>query len=170
MQDLNKLTVAELRSEIKIRHENGELPTGWSKLRKSELMKILTDLRSRENTAVAVVDDMSVTDEALQDFVGSALSAASGIGALGGAMQAFGTVLHEQFEAFTAAERQGLNEAKYRGRYAGREAVVQVRRHVTLGTVIDRVHRGTELLLVLRHAEDAGHPRVTLHKAVDVLV
>lgn len=170
MQDLNKLTVAELRSEIKTRHENGELPTGWSKLRKSELMNILTDLRSRENTAVAVVDDMSVTDEALQDFVGAAMSAASGIDKVRGAIQVLGTILHEQAEAFTAAEREQLNEAKYRGRYEGKPAVVQIRKHVVEGTVTDRVHRGTELLLVLRHAEDAGHPRVTLHKAVDVLV
>jgi hypothetical protein len=163
MQDLNKLTVPELRKLAKELTDDSV-----SKLRKAELIDVieksraLTDL---DNQATAYI-----TDGELQDFVGSALSAASGIGQLGGAMQAFGTVLHEQFETFTAAERQELNEAKYRGRYEGKPAVVQMRKHVIEGTVTDRVHRGSELLLVLRHAEDAGHPRVTLHRAVDVLV
>lgn len=163
MQDLNKLTVPELRKMAKELTDDSV-----SKLRKAELIDVIAKAE-----ALTELDDQAttyITDVQLQDFIGSALSAASGVGRIGSAMQAFGTVLHKQFEAFTAAERQALNEAKYRGRYAGREAVVQVRRHVTLGTVIDRVHRGSELLLVLRHAEDAGHPRVTLHKAVDVLV
>lgn len=173
MEDLNKLTVAELRAEISghPRVSTGDMPMpGLSKKRKGELVEILTDLRNSDSLPVAVTESGLVTDAELQDFVGSALSAASGIGRLGGAIEALGTLLHEQLEAFTTAERVALNETKYRGRYAGKAAVVQIRKRVIEGTVTDRVHRGPELLLVLRHAEDAGHPRVTLHRAEDVTV
>jgi hypothetical protein len=163
-------TVAQLRQMLQ--EEFGQASP--SKMRKIELAQWLDDKRHNAKLPVATISgpqvSAHVTEAGLQDFVGAALSAASGIGQVGGALQALGTVLHGQFEAFTAAERAELNDAKYQGRYAGRAAVVQIRRHLIEGIVVDRVHRGAELLLVLRHAKDAGHPRVTLHRAVDVLV
>lgn len=190
--DLNKLTVAELRAEIsghpRVTTGDMTLP-GLSRKRKSELVEILTGLIAESvtvpggyNTAVAAVGTTDsqvnayITDEALQDFVGSALSAANGIGKLGGAIEAFGTVLHEQLEAFTAAERIGLNEAKYQGRYAGKKVTVRVGRRTVHGTVVDRAHRDRDpqnrgngkglLLLAVKHD---GRPRATLHNAEDVV-
>jgi hypothetical protein len=155
-------TVADLRAMLK---EYYGITPG-SKVRKAELIDLLFAERTKRQAElpVAVVNDAPVTDAELQDFIGDVMSTDIQT------VQLLGQGLHDLNGSLTAAERQELNEAKYRGRYAGKSAVVQIRKRTVLGTVADRVHRGAELLLVLRHAEDAGHPRVTLHRAEDILV
>lgn len=185
-EDLNKLTVAELRDEVRrvytyeVDTSKVSIPTGLSKMRKADLVKILTDFSAKSSLPVAVVGETSVNEAELQDFIGDVMQrAAKGVRALGDA-------LGELQSTFTAAARQELNEAKYRGRYAGK-SVQLVTGHdrvhgadiprIVTGTIVDRVHRESDplnkgdgsglLLLVIKHGD---LPRVTMHRAEDVAV
>jgi hypothetical protein len=181
--DLNKLTVAELRAEISghPRVASGDMPMpGLSKKRKSELVEILTELHGHDSLPVAVVDDIAVTAEELQEFVGDVMSTDIRT------VQLLGQGLNDLNASFTAAERRELNEAKYQGRYAGKtfELITGYDRvhgenipRTVLGTIVDRVHRDSDplncgngkglLLLVVKHGD---LPRTTLHRAEDVSV
>lgn len=165
---ISDMTVAELRAEISghPRVVSGDKPMpGLSKIRKAELIEILTELQTDDSKALAAPEVDS------HDFADFAKTVSHSLRNLPTYVQDIGTALHSMMETFTLAERQELNDAKFRGRFAGKFAVAPVgRRKLVAGTVVDRVLRGRDLLLVIRHATDAGHPRLSLHNAADVLI
>jgi hypothetical protein len=161
--NLDKMTVAELRTEISghPRVATGDKPMpGLSKMRKAELIEILTELRTGES------EQYERGNAVAEAFANSMLSGAIYMAGIEGAAE------------FTAEERRELNEAKYQGRYEGKNVKVRVGGKTRFGNVIDRVHRDSDplnrgdgsglLLLVVRHA--AGVNRRSLHRAEDAVL
>lgn len=168
VSDLAKLnTVASLRALIA--SEFGKKP--GSKLRKVELAEYLLNLRAIESVSgPEPVATFGETAESERDNMN-----------LAGALYMAGT---EGSAGITPEERRELNEAKYRGRYAGK-AVTFIRKWVrgvpvtVPGTVVDRAHRdadpqnlkdGERLLLLAIKWDVPGLSRTTLHAAEDVTV
>jgi hypothetical protein len=159
--NLDKMTVAELRTEISghPRVATGDKPMpGLSKMRKAELIEILTELRTGER------EQYEQDNAAAESFADSMLAGA--------------IVAAADSVEFTSEERRELNEAKYRGRYEGKNVKVRIGGKTRFGNVVDRVHRDSDplnrgdgsglLLLVVRHA--AGVNRRSLHRAENVVL
>jgi hypothetical protein len=166
VSDLAKLnTVAALREMID--SEFGKKAP--SKLRKIELANYLLNLR-----AIASVSG----PEPVATFGETAADANA---MLAGALYMAGT---EGAAGITPEERRELNEAKYRGRYAGKAVtfVHSPRKGSPIslpGVVVDRTHRdadpqnlkpGERLMLLAIKWSFKGMTRVTLHAAEDVTV
>lgn len=159
-EDYLKHTVADLREMLKV-YYGVKAP---SKARKAELVDMLVEVSEahRSETVARAVEGFesqlkNVNLDAFRNF--KAANAA-----FAGFVYAVSLVSPP-----TVEEWNELNEGKYRGRFEGRQVLVATRfgRKVADGTVVDRVHRDGHLLLAVKHA---GLPRVTLHKAADVLV
>lgn len=172
--ELDKMTVPQLRDEVRrvftyeVDTKVFEIPTGLSKMRKAELIDLLT---SYPATTVEREQDNAAAEAFADNMLAGAIVAAA-----------------DSVE-FTPEERRELNEAKYRGRYEGK-TVRLVTGHdrvhgvnvprVTDAQVVDRIHRDSDplnrdvgsglLVLVVRHAIDAGHPRVTTLRAEDAVL
>lgn len=149
----SSMTVPQLRDEVRrvytseVNTHDAQVPA-TSKLRKAELIELLV------NAFRKVTESSEVEAAANADLAG----------------QIYGASIKA---VFTPEERLALNEGKYRGRYEGKS----VRAGRFTGTVVDRVHRDSDplnrgdgsglLLLAVRHAT---RPRVTLHRAEDVML
>ena len=159
--DFKNYTVAELRQLVKEAPANAPAG-GYSKMRKAELIDWLVKVHNTEAVQTPALSEVAEAAKQISKTLSETVPPF---------VELLGQGLNDLKHVFTQIERQELNEAKFRGRYEGKSAVVQVRRKVVEGTVVDRVHRGTELLLVIRHSEGfQKHPRVTLHAAEDVLI
>lgn len=178
MSSYSEMTVSQLRDEIRrvytyeVNTPDTTVPA-TSKLRKAELIDLLVNApREATNEDVA-------SEAAYAEFAATLDKAVDSLRAIDRATRAAGRAFVPVNEAFTAAERRELNEAKYLGRYAGKRVMARLGKPGTgkfVGTVVDRVHRDSEpfnrgdgkglLLLAVRHI---GKPRVTLHRAEDLI-
>lgn len=164
------MTNADLIAEIRklaIDELGKPMPRGLSKMRKSELETVRNTLREaaeakQESDDIdhATPAELTVTVPALGTFEANSFLAAVGC--------ALSADLTEQ-------DRHDLDMAKYRGRYEGKAVCVGSMR----GKVVGGVHRdsdptgrenGTLLLSVKHDRTRYGHPRVTLHRAADVVL
>lgn len=162
-------TAPELREILKAYYGK----TGLSKVRKSDLVTMLIEAREARLTEIEVEKQGAVqeTAKAFGDLSDAAHSAVQGLrDAFVPAMQQVGAKVSKMFATVAQSTR---NEEIFVRRFLAKRVTVTVNRRSVGGRVVERTQRHDdngmpELLLFVKHANDAGHPRVTLHRAEDV--